>query len=194
MKHRGFTLVELLIVIVVIGVLAAMMMLSSTESVSSAKAARVISDLNILKKAVTNWYIDNYERIVVQYNSGLKRDEYLVKVGNSAYHLGVFAREHNGEKEFVKYLGNSNKIKLTKDNYTKPGEYLLATEGNAWFVGYDVGNDMSLREKIAGRAKSLMLQSAAKQVDKNGNLGVNTDNIHLYTAADQKVYMLIMTF
>ena len=194
MKRVGFTLVELLIVIVVIGVLAAMMMFSSTEAVSSAKAARVISDLTVLKKAVTSWYTDNYERVVKQYNGGLKRDEYLVKAGNSAYHLGVFAKEHGGEKEFVKYLGNSNKIKLTKDNSTKQGEYLLATEGNQWFVGYDVGDDTRLREKIAGKAKSNMLQGATKQLNKDGSLGVNTDNIHLYSAADQKVYMLIMTF
>ena len=53
---KGFTLVELLIVIVVIGILSAMMMLSSTEAVSSAKVARIISDLTNWKKAVLAWY------------------------------------------------------------------------------------------------------------------------------------------
>ena len=106
MKHKGFTLVELLIVIVVIGILAAMMMFSSTEAVTSAKATKVISDLTVLKKAVISWYVDNYDKVVKQYNGGLKRDEYLVKVGNSAYHLGVFAKDHKGEQEFAKYLGS----------------------------------------------------------------------------------------
>ena len=192
--RKGFTLVELLIVIVVIEILAGMMMLSSTEAVSSAKATRIISDLTVLKKAVISWYTDNYERVEPQYNSGEKRNDYLVKVGNSSYHLGVFAKDHGGQKEFVKYLGSSNKITLTKDNSTKPGEYLLATEGNEWFVGYDVGNDMRLREKLAGRAKSLKLQGATKRLKKDGSLDTNTDNIHLYSTADQKVYMLILTF
>ncbi len=58
-KRSGFTLVELLIVIVVIGVLSAMMMLSSTEAVSSAKAADIISDLRNLKTAALAWYADN---------------------------------------------------------------------------------------------------------------------------------------
>ena len=58
MKRKAFTLVELLIVIVVIGVLAAMMMLSSNEAVSSAKAAKIISDLRNLKTAVLAWYMD----------------------------------------------------------------------------------------------------------------------------------------
>ena len=58
-KRSGFTLVELLIVIVVIGVLSAMMMLSSTEAVSSAKAADIISDLRNLKTAALAYYADN---------------------------------------------------------------------------------------------------------------------------------------
>ncbi|MBQ6666266.1 MAG: prepilin-type N-terminal cleavage/methylation domain-containing protein [Synergistaceae bacterium] len=192
--RKGFTLVELLIVIVVIGILAGMMMLSSTEAVTSAKATKIISDLTVLKKAVISWYADNYERIERKYNNDSKRDDYLVKVGNSSYHLGVFAKDHGGQKEFVKYLGSSNKITLTKDNFTKPGEYLLATEGNEWFVGYDVGSDMRLREKLAGRAKSLKLQGATKKLKSNGQVDVNTDNIHLYSADDQKVYMLILAF
>ena len=191
-KQKGFTLVELLIVIVVIGVLSAMMMLSSTEAVSSAKAAKVINDLTVLKKAVISWYVDNYDKVVKENKNG--KDNYLVKVGNNSQYLGVFAKDHGGDKEFMKYLGTSTPVTLTKDNSTKPGEYLLATEGNRWFVAYDAGSDMKLREKIAGKAKSLMLYGATKKTNSNGNILADTDNIHAYTAADQKVYMLIMEF
>ena len=59
--RKGFTLVELLIVIVVIGILSAMMMLSSTEAVSSAKAADIISDLRNLKTAALAYYADNLD-------------------------------------------------------------------------------------------------------------------------------------
>lgn len=190
--RKGFTLVELLIVIVVISVLAAMIMFSSTEAVSSAKATKVVNDLAVLKKALMHWYTDNYDRVVKKTTA--KRDEYLVKVGNDLYYLGQFAKDHGGEKELVKYLGSNVKIKLTKDNFTKPGEYLLATEGNLWFVGYDTGDDMKLREKLADKAKTNMLQGATKHTDKNGNVGTDTDDIHLYSASDQKVYMLIMQF
>ena len=192
--RKGFTLVELLIVIVVIGVLSTMMMLSSTEAVTSAKAVKIINDLTILKKAIISWYVDNHERVVKEHNGTMARDDYKVKVGSSSYHLGVFAKDHGGEKEFMKYLGNTTPIKLTKDNNTKPGEYLLATEGNQWFVGYDVGDDMRLRQKIAGKAQSNMLQGATKQTKKDGTPDTNTDNIHTYSADDQKVYMLIIQF
>ena len=58
-KRKGFTLVELLIVIVVIGILSAMMMLSSTEAVSSAKVNNIIVKFRNLKTAAMAYYMDN---------------------------------------------------------------------------------------------------------------------------------------
>ncbi len=40
-----------------------MMMLSSTEAVSSAKAAKVINNLRQLKTAALAWYADNHELV-----------------------------------------------------------------------------------------------------------------------------------
>ena len=67
-KRKGFTLVELLIVIIIIGVLATMMMMSSDEASTSAKAAKIISNLESIKTAVGAWYIDNRDRVVVTTN------------------------------------------------------------------------------------------------------------------------------
>ena len=54
--RKGFTLVELLIVMVVISILAAMMMFSSTEAEISARAQNVINNFNQITKAVNSWY------------------------------------------------------------------------------------------------------------------------------------------
>lgn len=58
-RRKGFTLVELLIVIVVIGILSAMMMLSSTEATTSAKATAIVANLRNLKTAALAWYADH---------------------------------------------------------------------------------------------------------------------------------------
>ena len=62
-KRRGFTLVELLIVIVVIGVLSAMMMLSSTEAVTSARASNIVSNLRNLKTAALSLYASSLDQV-----------------------------------------------------------------------------------------------------------------------------------
>ncbi len=59
MKRKGFTLVELLIVIVIIGILAGAMMMLMGSSTDKAEATKIISDLRTMKGAVLQYYADN---------------------------------------------------------------------------------------------------------------------------------------
>ena len=132
-NRKGFTLVELLIVIVVIGILAAMMMLSSTEAVSSAKAAKIIADMRNIRTAVLEWYTDNYDKIVKvgnEYKIYLNHD----RTGTPAY-LGDYLKAGNwaGKAEILKYLDGGMSIELNPHNdvtswNNASGTYFLCSE------------------------------------------------------------------
>ncbi|MBQ7220307.1 MAG: prepilin-type N-terminal cleavage/methylation domain-containing protein [Synergistaceae bacterium] len=180
--RKGFTLVELLIVIVVIGVLAAMMMLSSTEAVSSAKAIKIVSDLTNLKKALMEWYVDNLDYMTFNSNYDFISTAMVYPGGHTYYaHKCIqnIADCDTCRQAILKYLNNED-IDFRKDftsgfRFMRGDDNRLAdkdSKKSQWFVGFALPNDASLKQKLAGRAASSgLLKNPNEIYDAKGKAG-----------------------
>lgn len=129
MTRKGFTLVELLIVIVVIGILSAMMMLSSNEAVTTARANNIASNLRNLKTAALAYWADNMNETFTEAG---------VKAGTFKY-LG-------GKTDIPDSGDYSIKINNTTKQWYVVYHFPKALAGN-----------LDIRRKLQGRAKSLGL-------------------------------------
>jgi len=90
-KRKGFTLVELLIVIIVIGILAGGMMLASGSASDSARASTLISELRNAKAAGVLWLTNN--------------------ISSTDQEIAIeWAIEPNMQAAFVEYMDNPIKV------------------------------------------------------------------------------------
>ena len=137
--RKGFTLVELLIVIVVIGILSAMLMLSSTEAVTSAEASNIVSNLRNLKTAALALYTDELDYA----------DNDKLEVGVITSTNGTPSTSNGSFDKVITYMNNGAAADFVNYGITKTAD--------GWFVYRQAINDSRVRSKLAGRAKSVGL-------------------------------------
>lgn len=196
--HRGFTLLELLIVIVVIGILSAMLMLSASNIATSADATNIINNLKHMKTATMEWYTDNIDKITP--------DGYVI-VNGSEYDGNIKGRKNNfadfiHATDIAPYLDGqfkTDEIPYGVSSIQDGSDYIYFTAHKensdktlTWLVGCHMPiNNHRLKEKLESRAGSTGLLYF-----KNGTLGRYTaDSMRGQGAGlDMNVYMEVMNF
>ena len=140
MKRKGFTLVELLIVIAIIGTLTALMTLSSTNATASAEAAKVVSGLRTARSAAIMYYWDHPDlQTSTVWAKGTEDDD-----------PGV-------QEKFASEIGDY--LEATPEGASLGTVYtlkLIGTAGDAaskadWYVGYTVANNTKISDAVKAR-------------------------------------------
>ena len=149
-KYKGFTLIEILIVLVVIGILSSMMVIASNESTTTAKASNIVSNLRNFSMAAMAFYTDHVE-------------EYSTLPENSPDPL---------TNEVKKYLHNEGNI--TDGSKYKVVRTVEDNTYQVWWAGYvfDTKDNEREREKLEGRTDSANLKGSANEnppADQDGN-------------------------
>ena len=173
MKRRGFTLVELLIVIAIIGTLTALMTLSSTNATASAEAAKVVAALRTAKTATTMYYWDHPDM------KDQKKSDWKTKITD------IFA------DEIADYLEATPDGGTGATTYTlelvDPADATNDTLASAadWYVGYTLSNNAKVTDVVKKRL--------AGQADSYGLFTISEGAASPFTKDDTAIYMKVRT-
>ena len=171
--RKGFTLVELLIVIGIMGTLGAMGMMAGQQATDAAKAANIAENLQKASTAMLAYYEENYETIDV---SGTTIAD-VVKGANA-------------------YLKKGSLIAGTAAGVGEDseGKYSVivtdATSAASWYVAYTLlGNEASgnVGAALANKATRLQLKDKAVKVEATEAVGNVGDANYVPAQAEQPI-------
>ena len=160
--RKGFTLVELLIVIGIIGVLGAMGLIGGKEANNIATATKIVEDFHIISAAMDMYYADNKSeidkdggttidgaKIATSIESYIKKDS--SKIVGTAQKVGQFLITvvaatdekslqwwlsyllEDGEGDIAKILANKAKQENFKKDNTSDEDYTAVTANKSVF-------------------------------------------------------------
>jgi len=172
--RKGFTLVELLIVIIIIEILAGAMMMVAGRSRDTAEATRIISDLRTMKSAVLVWLVDASVSDTTW--NGLDQDPTPL---NTYLDKPLTA----GQDKYKFELGT---VKVQKQDGVDAGgnPKYVPVEETAWLLGYNLAG-------VADGVKT-HLKSQAQSVGLYGDKEIDfTTDTPPYYDDEETVYVIV---
>ena len=126
-QRKGFTLIEITILLTIIGTLSIFMAVMDINAQSSSRANHIINDFRNLKTAALSWQKDNHTH------------------GN------------HDPREILSYLNSKSTVKLVESHEDENGYMLhVADGGRSWYVGREL-KDSKIKGKLTAKANTLKL-------------------------------------
>jgi general secretion pathway protein G len=163
-SSRGFTLVELLVVILIIGILGAMMMLLGGSVVDKARATRIVSEMKIMKSAGQFYFCDHGSWPIWAYNEGMGSYRNLSPQGNGILPDAYADKLPVNENYWIGLMYGPDETGKTR----------------IFVILYDQGMHRGTKKKLAEMAKEM--QFYAKP-----DASHTFTNLHLFTEEDDNL-------
>ena len=140
-KRKGFTLIEILLVVIMVGILASMALLSGGGATAQGKAASIVNDLRQLKSAALLFYAASIDTKTAVFGEAISQPDSIVTC------LG-------------KYLGNPDQFEADSDVTWA----FWSSSGKDWFVGRlveDLDDDIMSALSAVAKSSGLIAFDAA---------------------------------
>ena len=147
-NNKGFTLVELLVVIAIIGILAVVAVPALFKNINKAKVADLEADYNAIKSAALSYYTDN--------------NKYPGKYNNDGAYVGgdiISSDELNDFKEYMDTVPTQPSISTKKDDGYK---FIKGTKGELVLQVNNVKIDKNQADKLNEDLKSSIVDGPIK--------------------------------
>ena len=136
-RKKGFTLVELIVVIAIMAILAAVLVPTITNKVTSANDTVAQSEAREMINLVRNAYLTKYETVADINNVSLTEIyDYVAE----NYNDGVIVKDEDGTHEL--YRSSEKKYVLRSEtiggNKCITVSFLMAKDGSTYRVAYDI--------------------------------------------------------
>lgn len=136
-KSKGFTLVEMLIVVIIIGILSGIYALSAGSAADKAEATRIIANLRNLKSAAVMYFADNNEWPVATTFDGTTStsyDKYLDGKPANGYAYTVDGDTLSVECDSAKYTKMTTGVCEKLESAAKDSQLRSATSGDTYYT------------------------------------------------------------